>query len=141
MREQPDQQDRRRGEEGEPSPPLSEWIAAAFGLLLLLGCTGFLLYDALTGDHQPPSPAVRITGIEAQDGRFLVRLRVVNQSRETASGLRIEGELRRGPEVVERSAMDLDYLPGRSSREGGLFFREDPRTLQLVVSPRSYQQP
>ena len=70
-----------------------------------------------------------------------MRLEVTNETRATAADVRVEGELRRGAEVVERSETEFAYLPGESVREGGLFFRQDPRTLQLVVSPRSYQKP
>lgn len=138
----------RRRHAGEPSPSAGEappsfweWVAAAVGLVLLLGSIAFLLHDAWSGDGGPPEPGIRILAIEPQEGRFLVRVRVSNLSRETAAALRVQGELRRGGELVERSEMELDYLPGRSSREGGLFFREDPRALQLMLSARSYQNP
>ena len=133
--------DNQDGERREPPPSAWEWFAAAIGLLLLLASIGYLAYDAVTEREEPPSPAIRITAIEPQGDRFLVRLQVVNRTRATASALRIEGELRRGSEVVERSETEFDYLPGKSSREGGLFFRSDPRTLQLVLSARSYQKP
>jgi uncharacterized protein (TIGR02588 family) len=129
------------GERREAPPSAWEWFAAAIGLLLLLASIGYLAYDAVTEREEPPSPAIRVMGIEPQGDRFLVRLQVVNRTRATASSLRIEGELRRGSEVVERSETEFDYLPGKSSREGGLFFRADPRTLQLVLSARSYQAP
>jgi uncharacterized protein (TIGR02588 family) len=125
----------------ETPPPLSEWIAAAIGLVLLLSSVGYLLYDAFKGEERPPSPLVRVVAVEPQAGRYLVRLRVFNESKATASALRVEGELKRGNEVVERSEMEFQHVPGRSSREGGLFFSQDPRTLQLVLSARSYQVP
>lgn len=131
----------RRRDAGEPPPSFWEWVAAGIGLVLLLASLGFLLHDAWTGNGQPPAPVVSVVGIEPQEGRFLVRLRVSNRSHETAAALRVEGELRRGGEVVERSDLELEHLPGQSSREGGLFFREDPRALQLVLSARSYRHP
>ena len=125
----------------EAPPSMWEWLAAALGLLLLVASLGYLAFDAMAGNGRPPSPAVRVTGIEEQDGHYLVRLQVLNRSRATAADLRVEGELRRGAEVVERSETEFAFLPGESRREGGLFFRHDPRTLELVVSARSYQQP
>jgi uncharacterized protein (TIGR02588 family) len=79
--------------------------------------------------------------IEPQQGRFLVRVQAVNESRATAAALRVEGTLRRGSDLVERSELEFDYLPGRSSREGGLFFTADPRGLQLELAARSYRAP
>ena len=122
-------------------PSMSEWIAAAIGLLLLLSSVGYLLHDAFDGEERPPAPLVRVVAVEPQADRYLVRLRVFNESKVTASALRIEGELKRGNEVVERSELEFQHVPGRSSREGGLFFTQDPRTLQLVLSARSYQLP
>ena len=128
-------------EQQEAPPSAWEWLAAAFGLLLLLASLGYLAYDALAVDGEPPAPAVRVLRIEPQGARFLVRLQVLNESHATAADVRVEGELRRGAEVVERSETEFPFLPGRSSREAGLFFREDPRTLELVLSARSYQKP
>lgn len=125
--------------EAPPSP--WEWLAAAIGLVLLVASVGYLVYDALAGDGQPPAPAVRASSIEQHGERFLVRVQVANESRATAADLRVEGELRRGAEVVERSETQFAFLPGRSVREGGLFFRHDPRTVELVLSARSYQKP
>lgn len=125
----------------EEPPSAWEWFAAAIGLLLLVGSIGYLAYDAVAGNGDVPAPTVRVTGIEAQGPHFLVRLQVVNAGRATAADLRVEGELRRGTEVVERSETEFAYLPGRSARAAGLFFRHDPRTLELVLTARSYQQP
>lgn len=135
-----DRKDRKK-QQGEAPPSAWEWFAAAIGLLLLLSTLGYLLVDAAAQDGDSPVPALRVTGIEQQQGRYLVRLHVENHSRATAAALRVEGELRRGNEVVERSEVEFQHVPGRSSREGGLFFTQDPRTLQLQVSARSYQKP
>lgn len=127
--------------EAEAPPPFWEWVAAGLGLLLLLASLGYLLLDAWRGEDRPPAPVIQVLAVEAQPGRFLVRLRVSNEGKATAAGLRVEGELRRGEEVVERSEIEFQHVPGRSSREGGLFFTQDPRTLRLVLSARSYQAP
>jgi uncharacterized protein (TIGR02588 family) len=126
---------------GEVSPPLSEWLVAAIGLLLLLASVGYLLYDGNGGGAQPPAPAMRLLGVEPQGGRFLVRVQAVNESRTTAAALRVEGTLKRGTELVERSELEFDYLPGHSSREGGMFFTTDPRGLRLELAARSYRAP
>lgn len=124
----------------DAAPPLSEWFVAAIGLALLVGSVAYLLYDG-NGRSQPPAPVVRMLAVEPQQGRFLVRVQAVNESRTTAAALRVEGTLRRGGETVERSEIEFDYLPGRSTREGGMFFTADPRGLQLELSARSYREP
>jgi uncharacterized protein (TIGR02588 family) len=131
-----------RGQQpGAQGPALSEWIVGGIGLLLLLSTLAFLVHDAFTNDDQAPLPAVRVLAIEQQDARFLVRVEVANRSRTTAAALRVEGERRRGNEVVERGEIEFEHVPGRSSRQGGMFFTQDPRTLHLQISARSYRQP
>lgn len=122
-------------------PPLAEWIVAALGLVLLCATLGYLGWHALSDGSQVPDPAVRVIGIEGQPGRWVVRVRVTNQSPATAAHLRIEGVLRRGAEEVERSAIEFQYLPGRSSVQGGLFFQRDPRQLQLELVAKGFEEP
>lgn len=125
---------------GEAAPPLSEWIVAGIGLALLVASVAYLLYDG-NGRSQPPAPVLRMLAVEPLQGRFVVRVQALNESRTTAASLRVEGTLRRGAELVERSELEFDYLPGRSTREGGMFFTADPRGLQLELAARSYRAP
>ena len=125
----------------EPPPSIWEWICAFIGLVLLLASLGYLLHDAWTGKEGVPEPVVRLVDIQQQDGHYLARVQVFNKGRATAAALRVQGELRRGGEVVETSDLEFQYVPGRSTREGGLFFMQDPRVLQLQLSARSYQKP
>jgi uncharacterized protein (TIGR02588 family) len=45
---------------------------------------------------------------------------------------------RGAPEV---SSVILDYIPGQSAREGGLFFTQDPRSGNLVLRASGYAKP
>lgn len=137
---QPDSQAPNEMQAASP-PPLSEWIVAALGLVLLCASLGYLGWHALRGGSEVPSPAVRVIGIENQAGRYVVRLRVTNQSPATAAALRIEGVLRQGGQEVERSDTEFQYLPGRSSVQGGLFFQRDPRQFQLEVVAKGFEEP
>ena len=134
-------QDDRDAGQHEPPPSFWEWVCAFIGLVLLLASLGYLLHDAWSGKEGVPAPQVRLVDIQQQDGRYLARVQVFNQSRATAAALRVQGELRRGGEVVETSELEFQHVPGRSTREGGLFFVQDPRALQLQLSARSYQKP
>jgi uncharacterized protein (TIGR02588 family) len=127
--------------QSESPPPLSEWVAAAVGLVLLVASVGYLLHDGLTAPEQAPSPVIQVLALEPDGDRFLVRLRVRNQSGSTAAGLRVEGELKQGGQVVERSETEFEHVPGHSEREGGMFFSRDPRRLELVLTARSYRKP
>lgn len=125
----------------EPPPPLAEWLFAALGLFLVVGSIVYLLVHEWTTEDRPPDPVIQIIGIERQGERFVVRLQVRNRSRTTAANLRIEGDLMRGDQRIERSETEFAFLPGGSAREAGLFFRNDPRQWRLELSARSYQEP
>ncbi|MBE7366055.1 TIGR02588 family protein [Ramlibacter pallidus] len=131
----------KRQDGAEPPPPFWEWVAAGVGLLLLVASIGYLLVDAVTARDGQPQPRIEIVDVAPQGGQFVVRLKVHNDGRATAAALRVAGELRRGETVLESSELELDYLPGRSSREAALLFTQDPRTLQLALSSRSWQKP
>lgn len=123
------------------APALWEWAVAGLGALLLVATLGYLVYDAVASADSAPDPAVQVLRIQRQEGRFLVRVKVVNRGREPAAMLRVTGELRRGETVVEQSDTEFDFLPGRSAREAGLFFEHDPGAFELRLGARSFQQP
>lgn len=125
----------------EEAPPFWEWVVAGVGLVLLLAALAFLGYEASVSDDGPPAPAVQVLGVDRQPAGYVVRLRVRNEARATAANLRVAGVLTQGEREVERSDTEFQFVPGRSEREGGLFFRNDPAAFRLQVRPESYQKP
>jgi uncharacterized protein (TIGR02588 family) len=121
--------------------PAVEWLVAVLGLLLVVGAVAFLTVDALRGTDRPPIIVVRAdTTVALEGGGWLVRFTAENRGRETAAEVGIAGELRDGADT-ETSRATLDYLPGRSSRRGGLFFRRDPRAATLELRAEGYRAP
>lgn len=137
------QQQRARPQAGSPeaAPPSWEWVAAGVGLLLVAAGIGVLAYYAWTGKSDRPQPQVQVVAIERQPAGWLVAIRIHNRAQATAAALRLTGQLRQGPDVVEERELELQYLPGGSSREGGLFFSRDPRLHRLEWAFESYEQP
>ena len=133
----------REGTDAGQAAPLSEWIAAGVGLLLVLASMAVLGWYAWQGDRGVPSPRIEVGAPEAvADGRWHVALQVSNAGRGPAADLQLSGTLSRpNGEVVERSQARIDHLPAGSRREAGLFFQQDPRNLQLVVRAEGYQRP
>lgn len=129
------------GDPRKDSPPFWEWVAASVGLLLVVASLGYLTYDAVAATPDAPAPAIEVIAVKQQDSRYLVRVRVHNRARATAEGLRITGLLKRNGEVVESTEAEFRYLPGRSWREGGLFFSRDPAAFELELGPKGYQKP
>ena len=91
--------------------PIWEWIVAAVGLVLVAGVIGFLLYEAFSGERVPPDVKLSVESVVQTRNGFLVRITAVNEGGMTAEGVIIEGELRSGSEVLERSRTTIDYLP------------------------------
>jgi len=118
-----------------------EWVAAAVSTALVLAVVGYLLYDAVARPRTPPSVQVRADTVLQADGLWLVRFQARNRGHETAAALKVEGELMQGDSSVETSEAVLDYVPGRSVRYGGLFFRRDPRAYRLELRAHGYQEP
>lgn len=132
---------RQKGRRREGGPPFWEWTVAGVGLVMFVATLGYLTFDALAPEPTSPSPRIEVTSVESQDSRFLVHLRVHNAGKTTAAGLRVSGILKSGGEVLERSATEFEYIPGESSRSGGLFFSRDPSRFQLELRAESFRMP
>jgi uncharacterized protein (TIGR02588 family) len=121
--------------------PFWEWVCATIGFVLVAGTVAFLGNEALQGRNRPPDISIRTDEIVSLERGFLVRITAVNHGDRTAASVKVEGELRTDASTVETTEMTFQYVPGRSERKGGLFFVQDPRRLQLVVTPRGYEEP
>lgn len=117
-------------------PPILEWIASAVGLVLAVGLIAIIARDAFhTGRELPPELSVRALDARTTAGGHLVRFELANGSPTTAAQVEIEGVLANG----ETSSATIDYVPGRSTRRGGLLFTLDPVGVRLRVT--GYQDP
>jgi uncharacterized protein (TIGR02588 family) len=120
----------------KPKPPLLEWIASAIGLLLILCVVAVIARDAFNGSaDMAPDIEVVARAPEQLGARWLVRFEARNNSPVTAAQVTIEGELPGG----ETSTAVIDYIPGRSTRGGGLVFSQEPTGVRL--RPLGYQDP
>jgi uncharacterized protein (TIGR02588 family) len=131
----------RDGEQGGGRSSRWEWVAAAVSTALVLAVVGYLLYDAVARPRTPPSIRVAADTVLQSGGLWLVEFRATNGGHETAAAVKIEGELMQADSSVESSEAVLDYVPGRSVRHGGLFFRHDPRAYRLELRAHGYQEP
>jgi len=117
-------------------PPLLEWIASAIGLLLILGVMAVIARDAFNGSaDMAPEIEIVVRDQQRLGGRWLVRFEARNLSPVTAAQVTIEGALPGG----ETSTAVIDYIPGRSTRGGGLVFSQEPTGVRL--RPLGYQDP
>ena len=120
---------------------LLEWIAGGLGLLLVLLVLGVIGREALFGDSSPPAVVVEQLGVKAVPGGHLVEVKVSNRGGSSAAAVLIEGELTLPGAEPETSETTFDYVPDKSSREGGLFFQGDPKVGVLTLRAKGYVAP
>jgi uncharacterized protein (TIGR02588 family) len=135
---------RSRGEArqaGADATPWLEWIASGIGLVLALGTLGVIAAEMLTGGRPIPAVIVHLDGVVETPAGFVALVTARNPADATAAKVEIEGELRQGDDVLETSRIQFDYVPARSERRGGLYFRHDPRQYRLEARALGYSEP
>ena len=121
--------------------PMLEWIAAGLGALVVLAMLAIIGSSAAKHDpRELPQLQVQARQIAAAGGGYGVRFTVRNDARRTAKQVEIEGELGIG-DTAETASATLDYVPGRSEREGALVFAEDPRGRPLELKVTGFELP
>lgn len=121
--------------------PLLEWIASAIGLLLILTVLGFIGWQAMNDPGSSPAIIVRATDVSSVPGGYRVIFRAENTGGTAAAQVRIEGTLSAGSGEPQTSSVILDYIPGHSAREGGLFFSQDPQAGDLALRASGFANP
>jgi uncharacterized protein (TIGR02588 family) len=121
--------------------PIVEWVFAGFGAALVLAAIAILLHSAATSPPSAPRLSVRVTSIEPAGEQFVVLLEAFNEGGSTAADARIEAELRQNGSIIERSETTLDFIPPKSRRRAGVFFRQDPRRSHLTLRAAGYRDP
>jgi uncharacterized protein (TIGR02588 family) len=102
---------------------------------------GVVLWEAATQDGRPPVISVSAGPIHEQEGGYAVEIIVGNSGEIAAAQVIIEGSLRQGNDIVETSEASFDHVASRSQRRGGLYFRHDPRSLELQLRALGYVEP
>jgi uncharacterized protein (TIGR02588 family) len=134
-------EDEQSGEPGKAQVSPWEWLVAAAGLVLVVSTIGFMLYNALAEGAAPPSIEVQVLSIVRVGDGFLVTFTATNQGDMTAADVTVEGELRDDAGSKETSTATISYVPAGSSREGGLYFAQDPRQFRMEVRAKGFERP
>ena len=121
--------------------PWLEWCASGVGMLVTLCILGFIGWQALGDATSPPVITVDVTKSDPVPGGYRVIFQAHNVVGSAAAQVRIEGTLSADRGAPEVSSVILDYIPGQSAREGGLFFTQDPRSGNLVLRASGYAKP
>jgi uncharacterized protein (TIGR02588 family) len=122
------------------TPPL-EWIASGIGLLLGLCVFGFIGWQAVDDPTSPPAVIVEVIDVSPVPGGYRVLFQAQNAGGTAAAQIRIDGILSAESRAPETSSVILDYIPGHSVREGGLFFAQDPHSANLTLRALGFTKP
>jgi uncharacterized protein (TIGR02588 family) len=121
--------------------PALEWIAAAFGFILVAGTLGFLIYSAASGGDSPPMLSVRADEITATENGYRVEFSLFNAGESNAAEVVVEGKISEGEKILETSTVTIDYAPSHSRREGALLFTKQPTNENFQIRALGYQKP
>ena len=111
------------------------------GFVMVAGVLGILLYTAISEDYPLPDVRLSVDAVSQVRNGYLVRVTATNEGGLTAAGVIVEGELRNGADLVERSQTEIGFLPSHSKKRAGLFFSRDPKRFELKVRPHGYEEP
>jgi uncharacterized protein (TIGR02588 family) len=121
--------------------PFLEWLLGGVGVVLLLSCITFLIYEGITSDEQPGAITASVKEILSAGDAYVVTFELHNAGSQTLSNVHLTARLTDGEREVERVQTVIDYLPGRSQQEGGFYFKHDPKNLDVEITPEGYQKP
>ena len=124
-----------------PQVPWLEWVASGIGLLLVLSVFGVIGWQAFNGAKVPPVITIDVENVAPVEGGYRVLFRARNRTGEAAAQVEIEGKVTAAGEDEETSKAILDYVPGHSARQGGLFFTRDPHSGSLAVRAIGFAKP
>jgi uncharacterized protein (TIGR02588 family) len=121
--------------------PWLEWLASGVGLVLTLGVLGSITWQAFDDAGAPPAISIAVTKVAAVEGGYRIEFRARNNAGGTAAQVEIEGRLAGDAGQAETGHVVFDYIPGHSSREGGMFFTREPRPDQLSLRALGFAKP
>jgi len=130
----------RRGQGGAAEIPAAERVLGVASALVVLALAVFLMVKALGNDDGAPAVRVEVVEISGAEGGWLVEIEVTNDGNSPASDVEIEGRLE-GADGPEVGSVTFHQLPSRSSRRGGIWFTENPRTRGLSLRAVGYRAP
>lgn len=118
-----------------------EWILGGLSAVIVLTVIGLLLYEGIRGTGSPAEIAFEVDSVMATPHGFLLEFEAINSGESTAAELLIEGEVRTGAGVTERSEVTIDYLPAKSRRRAWLFFRANPSEHHFEIRQKGFDSP
>lgn len=123
------------------NPHWMEWLTGLVSTALIATLIGYVGWNALTEQMEPPEFAIEATGMERMTGGYRITFDIENRANSTAAAVVVRGELLRGEESVETVDVTFDYVPGESQSSGAILFTTDPGSAQLTLHAVGYTDP
>jgi uncharacterized protein (TIGR02588 family) len=121
-------------DEGNGRPAL-EWIVGILSAMAVCAIIGFLAYEAMFGDTQPPALIATVDGLENVEGGTLVFVALANRGDQAAAGVIVEATIGTGDAAVSRE-LTFDYVPSRAVERGAFMIEQGEvaaRDVRLTV--------
>lgn len=129
-------------DQANDKPPPLAIVCGVIGFLLGAALIGFVGWEAAQRADAPvPSVTVEPGKVHAAPGGFVVEFKARNRTAHTAAGVEVEATLETQGAKPVVSSVTLDYVPGHSTRQGGIFLPADPRWGQLELRAHGYSKP
>lgn len=125
----------------EKHPPLAI-AAGAIGALLTLTLIAAIAWQMMQrNDRELPAIVVEQGDAHAVPGGYVVEFTARNSSAHTASDVTIEATIAGSGGAPMVSTVVLDFVPGNSSRNGGMFLPADWAKSRIVWRALGYAEP
>lgn len=117
-----------------------ERIIFSVGIILVSATIGILVYDMIAVEDSPPDIVISSNKIERGKEHYALNVSARNNGRETAQDVIIE--IRMGKwDSGETARLEFPYIPGKSTVNGWVTFRQDPSIGDLDFRVLGYSTP
>jgi uncharacterized protein (TIGR02588 family) len=124
----------------KPKKNWLEWTVFGTGLVLICAVVVYLVFSAVTRDHQGAQLSLTLGEPAIVPGGYAVPVTIVNRGDVTAEGVIIE--VKSGDPInAERGELRLPFVPHGSSRSGFVTFERRPSTSSLKARVLGYERP
>ncbi len=110
------------------------------GIILVTATMGILVYNMAMVQDAPPDIVVSSDTIIKQASHYALHINAKNKGTNTAEDVSIEIKVGKGDDQ-ETARLEFPYLPGKSTVDGWVTFRQDPSTDRLEFRVLGYSTP
>lgn len=117
-----------------------EWIVLGVSGTLVFFTLGFLVYETIYEKQTSPDIVVSQGKMERKENYTAIPVSITNKGSKTAENVRLEITVGTYPNK-EKSQMEFQYLPGRSTVNGWATFRSDTDLDSIRIHILGYTAP